>query len=102
MAEVMTNVFDECQDLRNAGQDEYAHDQSNAFANFERVASFLDIPREKVLLVYAIKHLDGICSYVDGHQSQREDVRGRINDLCVYMTLLRGMVDENEGELPDS
>ena len=91
----MERIFKECSFLRDAGQKEYAHDDENAFANFERVGASLGLPREKVLLVYALKHLDGIHAYVKGHKSQREDVRGRINDLIVYMCLLRGMIEED-------
>ena len=96
MADVMAHVFEECSALRGAGQKEYAHLESNAFANFERLATDLEMDRKKVLWVYAMKHRDGIASYIKGHKSQREDVRGRINDLIVYMCLLRGMIDEEE------
>ena len=95
---VMENVFSECNELRFAGQKEYARSEKNAFGNFERIAFWMEgmtITRESVLLVYALKHLDGILSYVGGHTSQREDVRGRINDFVVYMTILRGMIEEN-------
>tara|TARA_Y100000593_G_scaffold39261_1_gene75941 strand:- start:356 stop:523 length:168 start_codon:yes stop_codon:yes gene_type:complete len=54
----------------------------------------LDINREKVLLVYLLKHVDGIKAYVNGYQSQREDVRGRITDVIVYLMLLWGMIEE--------
>jgi len=86
--------------LRDAGQKEYARQEENAFGNFERIAAWLDgmtINRETVVLVYALKHLDGILSYLNGHRSQREDVRGRVNDLIVYLGILRGMIDETEG-----
>ena len=99
MAEVMADVFNECQALRGAGQKEYAHLQSNSFANFERLATDLEIDRKHILWVYAMKHRDGIASYIKGHKSQRENVRGRINDLIVYLCLLRGMIDEEEGTL---
>lgn len=82
--------------LRESGQKEYAHGEDNAFGNFERLASMLDINRESILWVYATKHLDGITSYLKGHKSQREDVRGRINDVIVYLILLRGMIDQKE------
>lgn len=78
MQAMMHSVFAECQGLRNAGQQEYAHDESNALRNFEQVGEYLDVSRERVLLVYALKHLDGIVAYVNGHRSQREDVRSRI------------------------
>tara|TARA_R110000824_G_scaffold232395_1_gene420442 strand:- start:13397 stop:13645 length:249 start_codon:yes stop_codon:yes gene_type:complete len=82
--------------VRAAGQKEYARKQNNAFANFERVAENLDIDRKEVLLVYLLKHIDGICAHVKGHRSQREDVRGRITDVIVYLCLLWGMVDSDE------
>lgn len=94
----MTTVFDECHKLRGHGQAEYAHKDENAFANFERVGERLNISREKVLMVYTEKHWDGIASYVNGHKSQREDVRGRINDMIVYLCLLRGMVEERKND----
>ena len=86
---------------RDDGQSEYARDLDNVFANFERVASFIGIPREKVVLVYMIKHIDGLCAYADGHQSQREDVRGRLTDIQVYCRLLWGMVEDNENNKKD-
>jgi hypothetical protein len=82
--------------VREEGQKEYARKSDNAFANFERVGENLGIPREKVLLVYLLKHIDGICSFAEGHKSQREDVRGRITDVIVYLCLLWGMVDSND------
>jgi hypothetical protein len=71
------------------------------FANFERVASFIGVPREKVVLVYMIKHIDGLCAYADGHKSQREDVRGRLTDIQVYCRLFWGMVEDNENKKQD-
>lgn len=99
MQVVMDRVFAECNKFRDAGQKEYAHKDENAFANFERVAERLGIDRKSVLMVYAEKHIDGIHSFIQGHKSQREDVRGRINDVIVYLCLLRGMIDE-ETTLP--
>lgn len=96
MAEVMDQVFKECGGLREAGQQEYAHKDEEAFANFNRVAERLGIDRKAVLMVYAEKHIDGIHSFIKGHKSQREDVRGRINDVIVYMCLLRGMIEEDQ------
>ena len=81
--------------MRAAGQKEYARKNNNAFANFERVGENLDIQREEVLLVYLLKHIDGICSFVKGHKSQREDVRGRLTDAIVYLCLLWGMIEDD-------
>lgn len=89
-------IFEEVQKTREAGQKEYAHDENNAFANFDRLANDLQTSREKILWVYTRKHLDGILAYINGHKSQREDVRGRIKDTIVYLILLWGMIDDAE------
>lgn len=89
-------IFEEVQKTREAGQKEYAHDENNAFANFDRLANDLQTSREKILWVYTRKHLDGILAYINGHKSQRENVRGRIKDAIVYLILLWGMIDDVE------
>ena len=81
---------------RDAGQREYAQSDDNVFANFERVGKSINSTREKVLMVYLLKHIDGISAYVKGHKSQRETVTGRITDAMVYLMLLWGMVVEDE------
>ena len=80
---------------RDAGQKEYAQSEDNVFANFERIAKSVDTDRKKVLMVYLLKHIDGISSYVKGHKSQRENIRGRLTDAIVYICLLWGMVEDN-------
>ena len=45
-----------------------------------------------------MKHIDGILAFINGHKSQREDVRGRLTDVIVYLTLLWGMIDEDGEE----
>ena len=47
-------------------------------------------------MIYLMKHIDGICSWINGHKSQREDVTGRIIDCIVYLCLLYGMSQEPE------
>lgn len=89
---------DEINALRAAGQAEYAGRDEDAFANFMRIGDELGLRKEIVLWVYAMKHRDGIANYMAGHRSQREDVRGRINDLIVYLFLLYGMLEEQAGE----
>tara|TARA_Y100000593_G_C4257366_1_gene310315 strand:+ start:384 stop:698 length:315 start_codon:yes stop_codon:yes gene_type:complete len=98
MKELIKKIFIEIQETREAGQKEYARKNDNAFANFERIAYNLSLDKKEVLLVYLLKHIDGICAYVKGHKSQREDVRGRITDVIVYLCLLWGMIENKEGE----
>lgn len=93
-ATLLHRIQDAEREVRAAGQREYAHDDNNCFANFERVGRYTSIPREKVLMVYLLKHIDGITAAINGHKSQREDVRGRIKDARMYLALLWGMMEE--------
>jgi len=92
----MNNIWSQVQQTRDEGQKEYAHTDNNVFANFDRVGSLLSISSEKTLMVYLLKHIDGITAYLAGHKSQREDVRGRIKDAIVYLMLLWAMIEERE------
>jgi hypothetical protein len=98
MAIVMDETFKRLAQLREAGQKEYAHNEDESFANFDRIAKQLQMDRKKVLWTYVYKHIDGVVSYLNGHHSQRESVHGRIDDIHVYLELLRGMIID-EGEL---
>ena len=97
MHDLMDAIIKEVTVTRDSGQKEYAHDNEDVFANFNRVANLLEEDRKKVLMTYMLKHIDGIAAYVKGHKSQREDVRGRITDCMVYLMLLWGMIEEEKG-----
>ena len=97
MSKVMDRILEEVTIMRDAGQSEYAHDDDDVFANFNRVSNLLDVDRKKVLMTYMLKHVDGIAAYVKGHKSQREDVTGRITDCIVYLMLLWAMIEEEDG-----
>jgi len=92
--ELFLDIMMEVKKTRDEGQKEYAHTKRNVFANFERVANSLDISKEQALMVYLMKHIDGINAWIKGHKSQREDVTGRIKDAIVYLCLLWGMAKE--------
>jgi hypothetical protein len=94
MVEHMSNLFVDCREMNVQGQKEYAHDENNAFANFERIAESLTLDRKEIVMVYLLKHIDGISSHVGGFKSQRESVHGRIMDAIVYLAILDGMFTE--------
>ena len=50
MQSLMTEIMNKITVTRDAGQKEYARDVDNVFANFERVASFVGVNREKALV----------------------------------------------------
>tara|TARA_R100000664_G_C2742177_1_gene130458 strand:- start:706 stop:1194 length:489 start_codon:yes stop_codon:yes gene_type:complete len=93
--ELFEYMINEVKDTRNSGQKEYAHDVDNVFANFDRTAELLDTTREKVMMTFLLKHIDGVSAWVKGHKSQREKVQGRIKDLIVYLTLMWAAADES-------
>ncbi len=95
---LMNEMWEEIVSTRDSGQKEYAHDEDNCFQNFEKIAKQLNLDRKQVLWVYLMKHIDGILSFINGHESQREDVRGRLTDVIVYVTLLWGMIEEDTEE----
>jgi len=100
VAEVMRDrIFAECYAVREDGQREYAHNEANAFQNFDDTSALLGMSREQCLAVYLDKHIRGIYAWVNGHKSQRESVLGRIKDAIVYLCLLYCMVlASKEGE----
>ena len=96
MQRQIKRIFLQIQETREEGEKEYARRSDNAFANFERIGESLELKREEVLLVYLLKHIDGICAFVKGHKQQREDIRGRLTDAIVYLCLLWGMIDDDK------
>ena len=87
------HMVNEVRKTRDAGQKEYAHTEDNVFANFDRIGKSIDTISDKVLMIYLLKHIDGINAHIKGHTSQREDVTGRIKDSIVYLFLLWAMID---------
>lgn len=73
----------------------YAH-SLDRFDNFNRIGEYLNLPREKILLVYLMKHIDGIISSVNYNKDGGEGITGRIDDAITYLEILQGMVAENE------
>tara|TARA_R110002020_G_scaffold253235_1_gene466976 strand:- start:235 stop:639 length:405 start_codon:yes stop_codon:yes gene_type:complete len=95
MKQLIKVIFEQCSSTHASGSKEYANDNHNIFANFERVADRLDLSKQEALIVYLLKHIDGIISHVKGHKSQREDVRGRITDAIVYLCILWAMEESD-------
>ena len=87
---------------RTAGELKEVHDKANreytesvdALDNFKRRASEGGMTMYQVWYVLTAKHWDGIKSYIRGFVSQREDVRGRIKDLILYLILLLAMIED--------
>ena len=87
-------IFPEIRRIREEGQKEYARDENDVLANFKRVSKWLGISPEQVIGTYLLKHTDGVCSWINGHKSQRESIEGRLTDILVYTTLLWSLTKE--------
>ncbi len=68
--------------------------QGDRLDNFKRIATELGISPKKVLWVYLKKHLDSIASYIKSEKVLSEPIEGRIMDARVYLSLLRGLIEE--------
>ena len=101
MLKLIKTIFKEVETIHTQGQKEYAMDEDNVFANFERIANQMDLDKKTVLWVYLMKHIDGIASYLKGHRSQREKVQGRLTDAIVYLCILWGIIESEEDRFVD-
>ncbi len=92
-------LWQECVKMRDTKGKEYAHD-SDRFANFNRLARELDVRNILIGWVYLTKHLDSIGSFIKtGRTFSSEGIRGRIVDAIVYLTLIAGMIEEDERKI---
>ena len=96
MMDFISEIFYTVRDMHTKGQKEYAMDEDNVFANFERIAEQTSFDKKMVLWIYLMKHIDGIASYLKGHKSQRENVEGRLTDAIVYLCILWAMIEEEK------
>lgn len=96
MITLIDSILDSVKTMHTEGQKEYAMNKDNVFANFERIANQTGNSKEMVLWIYLMKHIDGIASYIKGHVSQRENVKGRLTDAVVYLCILWGMIESKE------
>jgi len=99
MLKLINAIFQEVETVHTEGQKEYAMDEDNVFANFERISEQTGLDKKMVLWIYLMKHIDGIASHIKGHRSQREEVQGRLTDAIVYLCILWGMI-ETEDKYP--
>lgn len=84
-----------CSEILNSAKTEYSAD-ADRFQNFSGIAAKLELSKEKILLVYLQKHIDGIYKYVNGNKNQRDSIGGRIADAINYLTILYCMEVEND------
>lgn len=97
---LMLETFENCQKLGKLKGGEYAGDYDR-LANFRRNGAQLDLPMEIIWAVYAGKHWDAIQQYCQDLKNSKkrerlESIEGRIDDLIVYLVLMKCMVRERQ------
>ena len=76
---------------------EYVRGSTDRLANFKRIGDDLNLDPLEVWYVYFKKHFDALVSFiVFGKESSSEGIEGRIDDMQVYLDLLRGLVHERK------
>ena len=98
MLGLLNAIFEQVELVHTEGQKEYAMDEDNIFANFQRISNQTGLDQKMVLWIYLMKHIDGIASHIKGHRSQREEVQGRLTDAIVYLCILWGMIETEDLE----
>lgn len=95
---ILDETYAELRKLAELKGGEYAGDVDR-LANFRRNAGNLGLEQEQVWAVYAGKHWDALMQYIKdlGTKTVRnrlEPIGGRVDDLLVYLTLFKCMLDE--------
>jgi hypothetical protein len=95
---IFHETWNRCEELGKLKGGEYAGDYDR-LANFRRAAANIDLPMEVIWYVYCSKHWDAITQYVkdittNTERTRLEPIEGRIDDIIVYMILLKCMVRE--------
>jgi hypothetical protein len=95
---LVASTMDQIKKLASLKGGEYSGDVDR-LANFRRNGQSLGLPMETIWAVYAGKHWDAIQQYIKDQREGKERTRlepigGRVDDLLVYLILLKAMLEE--------
>lgn len=85
--------------MKNTKGKEYAS-ETDRFANFNQDAAELGVDRLTAAMIFCNKHIRSIKQAIKTKTftGRAEPLRGRFVDVIVYMTLIAGMIAEDENE----
>ena len=96
-SKLQANLLKQVVNMSTTKGREYANNDSDRLANFKRAAWKTGITPMVVLSVYLDKHLGAIDSYIRHQRSfSTEGIEGRLVDAITYLTLLWGLITEQE------
>lgn len=93
VTKVLESVFREITDLNDTKGREYTA-EADALANL-RDWPEVGLTGRQRWAVYADKHWRAIVSYIRSGETLSEPIEGRINDMILYLILLRALIEES-------
>jgi hypothetical protein len=92
--------LDECRQIQIEKGREYTIDDGSGraekFANFRSIGARLGLDPKMVLLIYMLKHMDSIRTYVRYGKEGSESIKGRCQDLVNYAVMLWALDHEEK------
>lgn len=95
---VTTGLLATAKRIADAKRPAYTIGSDDVLANFKRIGDRCQMPPEKVLDIYLLKHLDSITAYSDGEISQSEPIEERFADAINYLLLKYALLVERKEE----
>lgn len=93
-------LFDRCIELMRNKSNDYA-EGGDAFLNFKNAAQIAGISPEQTLLTLLGMKISRLTQLVSkGKKAKNESVEDTLLDLINYVVLLRGMIKEQENNVP--
>lgn len=90
---IWDKVIAECTEINRTKGNDYAGD-SDALRNFKEVAARTGMTPLQCWGVYWAKHVMAVETRVQNGAVESEPIESRINDIIVYMILLRALLEE--------
>lgn len=98
--EILQPTFKRLTELSQTKGKEYTQGEDR-LKNFYSTGTDIDLPPIKVLYIFMKKHWDAIKSYIKfGAVQSEEHINGRIDDMILYLILLKGLIHEKEERRP--
>ncbi len=95
-------LLDGCKEIQIEKGREYTVDDGkdsvDKFANFKSIGGRLNLDPKLILMVYLLKHMDSLRTYVLYGREGSESIKSRIQDAINYLTMLYGMIEEEKEE----
>lgn len=93
-------LLDECKEIQILKGREYCIDDGtdsvDKFENFKSIGKRLKLDPKIILMVYLLKHIDSITTFVLYGKEGTEGTKGRIQDSINYLTMLHGLIEEEK------